>query len=168
MKTESAPPDTSPSNYTTADWICSVTGLTRQWVSQLANQGTLVKTGRGQYLLKESMKNYIAHLTEKADKAKDAKKRISELQAEKLQIEVNRMKRETLSREEVLASYAAAMADLSAVARAKFEHELPQLYRGRTPGECRQMNADAWAEVVQRALAQVAADAGEVVSSDIP
>jgi hypothetical protein len=150
-------------NQTTIEWICSVTGLTRQWVSQLANQGVFVKTGRGQYLLKESMKSYCAFLVEKAEKNKDAKKRIAELQAEKLQIEVNKLKRVTLDRSEIMDTFAAVMTDLAAITRSKFEHELPQLYRGRTPGECRQMNADAWAEITARAHAQVAEAVGEVV-----
>ena len=74
------------------------------------------------------------------------------------------MKRESVPREVVMEGMARAMADLSALVRAKFEHELPPLYRGSTTGECSAMNAEAWAAVVEAAHRAADAIVGEPVS----
>jgi len=57
----------APTGAHSADVIARVLGVTARWVRQLAEDGTLPKVGRGQYLLVPCVQAYIKYWQDKAE-----------------------------------------------------------------------------------------------------
>jgi len=79
-------------------------GLSQESISSLTKQGTLVRDGESLYPLRENAKRMIASLRERRS-AGNVKERIAALQEQKLQLEIDAIKKVVLPERELRAAW---------------------------------------------------------------
>lgn len=102
------------------DFFVQLFGLSARRVQQLANEGIIVKAGRGQYRLLASVRGYVTFLQErvsgdrKADGWRDERARLAREQADRIALENAVSRGRLIQSDQVENVLSAAMAALSA------------------------------------------------------